>query len=67
MSDPARRAFVHRETIVLGRFLDAPLVVGWSRSYRCDCGFTCRSPGEIWDHTQGCRATEGPAQGSLFE
>ncbi len=49
-----RRAFVRAETLRLGRFLDESDVVAWGRSYRCDCGFSCTSPGEIWDHTLGC-------------
>lgn len=56
MSDAARRAFVHRETMALGRFLDVdgPLVVGWRRSYSCECGFRCTAPGAIYDHAQTC-------------
>lgn len=49
-----RRAFVHAETIALGRFLGADEVAGWSRTYRCDCGYRCTAPGDIWDHAQAC-------------
>lgn len=51
-----RRTFTNRENMVLGRFLaedevePKPKVIGWSRKYRCDCGFCCTSPGLIYDH-----------------
>lgn len=48
----ARRAFVRSETNALGRFLgdsDGTLV-GWDRTYRCECGFVCHSAQEIFDH-----------------
>ena len=53
-----RRAFIRAETTRLGAFLDvdAKELVGWSRSYRCGCGFRCTTPGDIWDHSLTCRA-----------
>jgi hypothetical protein len=50
----ARRSFVRAENVRLGRFLDVEHLVGWRRSYRCPCGFTCNAPGEIFDHTEKC-------------
>jgi hypothetical protein len=51
-----RREFVRRENVELGRFLDGEegLLAGWHRSYRCDCGFRCNAPGDIYDHAQTC-------------
>jgi hypothetical protein len=66
MSD-ARRAFVDRQNRALGRFLDrgneypAKAVGGFFRSYACECGFSCRAPGDIYDHAQTC----GPPQRQL--
>lgn len=52
-----RRSFVRSENLHLGRFLDAEHLVGWHRSYRCECcGFRCTSPGEMWDHVLVCQA-----------
>ena len=47
-----RRAFIRDENTRLERLLDVPppLLVGWRRSYRCDCGFATGSPGAIFDH-----------------
>lgn len=53
----ARRSFVRAENLRLGRFLDeggVGLLVGWRRTYLCECGFRCSSPGEIFDHSQAC-------------
>lgn len=58
-----RREFVRRETEVLGRFLGADddhTLIGWRRTYRCGCGFTTGSPGEIFDHR--CRLTREPSE-----
>ena len=52
-----RRAFVHAETMRLGVFLagdDDRTLVGWMRSYRCECGFRCTGAGEIYDHAAIC-------------
>lgn len=48
----AQREFTRQENNKLGAFLDIPSkeLVGWSRSYKCDCGFSCRSPKDIWNH-----------------
>lgn len=54
-----RRAFVNKENLELGRFLGADeqlLIVRWERSYRCDCGFVCAAPGDIFNHTLVCKA-----------
>jgi hypothetical protein len=51
----SRRDFVSAETEHLGAFLgDSAFLVGWSRSYRCDCGFRCTAPGDIYDHSLVC-------------
>lgn len=54
--NPERRAFVRSEHARLARFIDVDALVGWRRTYRCDCGFQCFAPGDIWDHTQVCAA-----------
>lgn len=54
-----RRTFVSTETLHLTRFLDVEHLVGWRRSYRCECGFTCYDPGGIWDHAQACGQQRG--------
>ncbi len=56
----ARRTFVNGETMRLGRFLDLDdrLLVGWRRSYRCECGLRCTSSGDISDHTLRCRVQQ---------
>ena len=56
----ARRAFVRAENNHLGRFLNIDNLVGWNRSYRCDCGFSCAAPGEIFDHAQACHVGGAP-------
>jgi hypothetical protein len=58
-----RRRFVRSETERLGRFLDVDHLVGWSREYRCGCGFRCYDAGSIWDHAQECR--QDAAQGVM--
>ena len=53
----ARRDFVNAENLALGRFLGAAeqlRIVGWGRSYQCDCGFACRSPGAVFGHVREC-------------
>lgn len=50
-----RREFVRRENNRLGEFLGADDVVGWRRSYKCECGYTCTAPGDIYDHAQACK------------
>lgn len=57
-SDQDRRAFTRAENLHLGAFLDAggADLVGWSRGYRCDCGFRCSAPGDIYDHSLTCKA-----------
>ncbi len=57
-----RRAFVRAENIKLGRFLDVEDLVGWRRQYRCDCGFRCYAPGDIWDHTLTCESAKGEVE-----
>jgi hypothetical protein len=57
MADLTRREFVQRENEHLGRFLDVDHLVGWRRTYRCDCGFTCAAPGDIHDHR--CASVQG--------
>lgn len=52
----SRRDFVRAETERLGAFLGDGDVVGWSRSYRCDCGFHCSAAGDIYDHSLVCEA-----------
>jgi len=59
VSGLSRRAFVFAETLRLGRFLDVADLVGWRRSYRCDCGFRCTGAREIYDHTRACRVQRG--------
>jgi hypothetical protein len=55
-----RRAFVRSENNALGRFLEVDHLVGWQRSYSCECGFRCNAPGEIYDHTiSGCATEAG--------
>jgi len=51
-----RRTFVHAETRVLGEFLEpaGDLLVSWSRSYRCECGFRGAGAREIHDHSATC-------------
>jgi len=58
VSELSRRAFVFAETLRLGRFLDVPDLVGWRRSYQCDCGFHSTGSGEIYDHTRICRVQQ---------
>ena len=58
VSGLSRRAFVFTETMRLGRFLDVADLVGWRRSYRCDCGFRCTGAGEIYDHARACRVQQ---------
>ena len=58
VSGLSRRAFVFTETMRLGRFLDVSDLVGWRRSYRCDCGFHCTGSGEIHDHATRCRVQQ---------
>jgi hypothetical protein len=53
-----RREFIRRETMALGRFLDVQDLVGWRRSYRCECGYRTTDPGGLWDHV----ATTTPPQ-----
>lgn len=56
MDDKAvRRAFVRKENEKLGKFLNVEALKGWGRWYRCDCGFRCNSPGDIFDHSKQCR------------
>jgi hypothetical protein len=57
LPDTTRREFVRRETEALGRFLgdNEGTLVGWSRAYRCGCGFACRAPGDIYDHALTCK------------
>lgn len=56
-----RRAFVRAENHRLGHFLDdaGQDLVAWGRSYRCECGYSCAAPGDIFDHAQTCAAVEG--------
>lgn len=49
-----RREFVRSENEHLGRFLDVDHLVGWSRSYRCGCGFVTHDPGSMFDHAASC-------------
>lgn len=58
-----RREFTRLENNHLGRFLDTDHLVGWRRDYRCDCGFHCHTPADLWDHAQTHNpATEDPAK-----
>ena len=47
-----RRAFVDAENMHLGKFLDVECLIGWRRSYVCECGFRCACPGEIYAHSR---------------
>jgi hypothetical protein len=59
MRDKERRAFVRGENLALGRFLNVEHLAAWSRHYHCEaCGFRCTSPGDIWDHTLACGASD---------
>lgn len=57
-TDCEKRAFVRAEALRLDEFLSASddwfhphnPVVGWTRGYKCDCGFSCVAPDELWDH-----------------
>lgn len=55
-----RRAFIDHENEHLGRFLEpaAEQLIGWRRRYRCECGFTCTAPGDLFDHTRNCEGAE---------
>lgn len=63
----ARRAFVDCENRKLEQFLahgdvyPSKHVGGFDRRYICQCGFSCRAPGDIYDHAQTC----GPLQMQL--
>lgn len=61
MRTKARRRFLDQEAMGLGRFInkvDPREIVGWTRYYKCDCGFACRAPTEIWDHVQEHRRSD---------
>lgn len=63
--DQDRRAFSRSENLHLGAFLDdgGSDIVWWSRSYRCDCGFRCTAPGDIYDHSLACDSgSAGPGE-----
>lgn len=52
-----RRDFVNLEAHALGTFICRDIdcsINGLWREYRCECGFVCTSPGDIWDHAQAC-------------
>jgi hypothetical protein len=66
MADQAkRRRFVNVETMHLGRFLAAAGdgLVGWRRTYKCECGATFTGAGEVWDHVQEHEQRRGDGQG----
>ena len=58
VSGLSRRAFVFAETMRPGRFLDVADLVGWRRSYCCECGFRCTGAGDINDHAARCRVQQ---------
>lgn len=59
-TDQGQRDFTRTENIHLDRFLTTAddffnpnnPVVRWNRVYKCECGFACTAPGEIWAHTR---------------
>lgn len=66
--DEDRAAFLRAEGNRLRAFMDQhasedfqlrPGDVSYSRSYRCECGFSCATPEAIWNHVAiGCRPTQ---------
>lgn len=52
-----RRDFLNFEAYALGSFICRDpecSITGLRREYKCECGFTCAGPGDIWDHAQTC-------------
>ena len=52
-----RKAFRDRENRTLARFLDTSDLIGWQRTYKCECGFSCFAPNDIYDHSAECPTT----------
>lgn len=58
-----KQEFLDQETKALLRFetrdyyehRDSPSVL--SRSYACECGYTCHTPHEVYNHVLECRAS----------
>jgi len=54
-----RAEFMNQERKAFMRFMrDAPeTTLGWSVTYRCDCGHVDRTPSGAWSHDQACDGT----------
>jgi hypothetical protein len=63
-----RAEFVRQEAERLRRFMNSHAegdfshctMPVYSRSYRCQCGFRCRLPGEFYDHVETCEESRQP-------
>lgn len=57
--EDTRKQFIRSENDRLRSFIDEDhddrTFMGFSRSYRCDCGHTCKAPQDIFDHAMECK------------